>query len=73
MHAFFEGKKAGEAYARKSGSWNVEVGSPTVIHEPELSTAYENRGAIFRRVSLPFLRLHPSLIIQPVRTVPRES
>jgi hypothetical protein len=23
-------KKLGETYARKSGSWNVEVGSPTV-------------------------------------------
>src|SRR4030095_16977986 len=53
MHAFFEGKKAGEAYARKSGSWNVEVGSPTI--------------------SLPFLRLHLSLIIQLVRTVPRRA
>jgi hypothetical protein len=25
---------------------------PTVTHEPELSTAYENRGAIFRRESV---------------------
>jgi hypothetical protein len=31
-------------------------GSPTVTHEPGLSTAYENRGAIFRRVSEGFLR-----------------
>jgi hypothetical protein len=29
IHTFFEGKKAGEAYAKKP-SWNVEVGSPTV-------------------------------------------
>jgi hypothetical protein len=32
-------------------------GWPTVPHEPGLSTAYENRGAIFRRVSPPYSRL----------------
>jgi hypothetical protein len=32
-------------------------GSPTVIHEPELSTAHENSGAISRRVSGGFVRL----------------
>src|SRR5262245_55509985 len=26
------------------------LSSPTVTHEPGLSTAYENRGAIFRRI-----------------------
>ena len=31
-------------------------GSPTVPHEPELSTAHENRRAIFRRVSGGFSR-----------------
>jgi hypothetical protein len=35
---------------------SVLGGWPTVIHEPGLSTAYENRGAIFRRVFEGFLR-----------------
>ena len=39
---------------QQSRLYRVEIGSPTVIHEPELSTAYENRRAIFRRVSLRF-------------------
>jgi hypothetical protein len=28
----------------------AQIGSPTVTHEPGLSTAYENRRAIFRRI-----------------------
>src|SRR5215510_2350227 len=43
--------------------WDPQIsallGSPTVPHEPELSTAYENRGAIFRRVSARFLYTPP--------------
>ena len=26
------------------------IGKPTVVHDPGLSTAYENREAIFRRI-----------------------
>src|SRR5215475_14381232 len=47
-------------FAFQEGMWDTPIsalgGSPTVPHDPGLSTAYENRGAIFRRVSLPFLR-----------------
>jgi hypothetical protein len=42
-------------FAFKEGMWDTHIsvlwGSPTVTHEPGLSTAYENREAIFRRVS----------------------
>ena len=33
---------------------NLSQDSPTVIHEPKLSTAYENREAIFRRIAHEF-------------------
>ena len=39
---------------------SVLGGWPTVTHEPGLSTAYENREAIFRRVSVRFSRLYPA-------------
>src|SRR5437868_12894747 len=42
-------------FAFKEGMWVTQnsalLNSPTVTHEPGLSTAYENREAIFRRVS----------------------
>jgi hypothetical protein len=51
IHAFFEGKKAGQAYARKSGPGTLKVGSPTVVHDLAITTAYEKSLAIFSRVS----------------------
>jgi hypothetical protein len=42
---------------------SVLGGWPTVTHEPGLSTAYENRGAIFKRVSGRFSRPQWSLYI----------
>ena len=41
---------------KQKRSWNVDRGSPTVTHEPGLSTAYGNGGAISSRVSEGFLR-----------------
>ena len=42
-------------FAFQEGMWDTQISaflsSPTVTHEPGLSTAYKNRGAIFRRVS----------------------
>ena len=42
-------------FAFKEGMLGIPIsafgGWPTVIHEPGLSTAYENRAAIFSRVS----------------------
>jgi hypothetical protein len=41
-------------FAFQEGMWDTQISallnSPTVIHEPGLSTAYENSGAIFSRV-----------------------
>src|SRR5215831_21350474 len=54
--------------AFQEGMWDTHMsalpGSPTVPHDPGLSTAYENRGAIFRRVSGGFLR-HLQIIVCP--------
>jgi hypothetical protein len=38
---------------QETPSWSIEVDSPTVTHEPGLSTAYGNSGAISSRVSIP--------------------
>jgi hypothetical protein len=42
-------------FAFKEGMWDTQIAallsSPTVIHEPGLSTADENSPAIFKRVS----------------------
>jgi hypothetical protein len=41
-------------FAFQEGMWDTQISallsSPTVTHEPGLSTAYENREAIFRRI-----------------------
>jgi hypothetical protein len=52
----WKAKKPGETDARKSTARTFAGGWPTVTHEPGLSTAYENSGAIFRRVSGDFVR-----------------
>ncbi len=36
----------------KALACHLEIGAPTVGHDPAITTAYENRWAIFRRVSL---------------------
>jgi hypothetical protein len=42
-------------FAFTEGVWDTQISallrSPTVTHEPGLSTVYENHEAIFRRVS----------------------
>ena len=47
-------------FAFQEGMWDTHISallsSPTVIHDPGLSTAHENRGAIFSRVSLRLMR-----------------
>src|SRR5262249_44646064 len=49
-------------FAFKEGMWDTPIsalgGSPTVTHDPRLSTAYENSPAIFSRVSGGFVRHH---------------
>src|SRR5262245_47002532 len=44
--------------AFQAGMWDTHISallsSPTVAYEPGLSTAYENRGAIFRRITHEF-------------------
>jgi len=40
----------------KALACHLEIGAPTVGHDPAITTAYENRWAIFRRVSGGFLR-----------------
>jgi hypothetical protein len=57
-----EGKTAGENCRQIKYFSNLEVDSTTVTHEPGLSTAYENCGAIFKRVSLVF-RDTPQILI----------
>jgi hypothetical protein len=51
--------------AFKEGMWDTQISallnSPTVTHEPGLSTAYENREAIFRRVGWPTVTHEPGL------------
>jgi hypothetical protein len=60
-------------FAFQAGMWGTLISallnSPTVIHEPGLSTADEISSAIFRRVSGGFSRLYPAQIDLPVATV----
>ena len=57
-------------FAFKEGMWDTRISAlgcwPTVPHEPGLSTAYENSGAISRRVSGRFVRQ----IFTTTRTLP---
>jgi len=39
---------------REIWKWRDHTRWPTVTHEPGLSTAYENRGAIFKRIAHEF-------------------
>ena len=49
----FAPSSSGDAHiALRGACQRRNLNSPTVTHEPGLSTAYENRGAIFSRVSL---------------------
>jgi hypothetical protein len=47
--------KVPQLFALKEGMWDTQIAalrsSPTVTHDPRLSTAYENSPVIFSRVS----------------------